>query len=200
MKRTKPEAYYCECGDHAWAPLTRGFVALVSPEDADHLASVVWTAHRNPAGRFYAKRGTKEGTIYLHRQILGNVPDEVDHRSLDGLDNRRSNIRPATKSQNAANRGAGIIGYRGVQREKRPLAKPWRAALNHKAKTYHLGRFATAEEAAAAHDRKAIEIFGPFARLNFPVHFPWPESDPTDESQARALPALAQGDQAPGDA
>lgn len=34
----------CECGDHAWARLTRGYVTMVQPEDAWLLQQTSWHA------------------------------------------------------------------------------------------------------------------------------------------------------------
>jgi hypothetical protein len=84
----------CECGEHAWAVLTKGFVTLVSLKDAHHLQGRKWCAKR--AGRVvYAGCASTA----LHRVIFGeSVPDELDHGDHDGLNNRRSNLRPATHS------------------------------------------------------------------------------------------------------
>jgi hypothetical protein len=35
-------------------------------------------------------------------------------------------------------------------------------------KNIHIGMYPTIEEAALAYDKKAVEMFGQFARLNFP--------------------------------
>lgn len=87
----------------------------------------------------------------------------ADHISRDRLDNRRSNLRWATKKQNGANMQPrpNSSGYRGVSR--RGTRKKFQAII-----TLHLGTFDTAEEAARAYDAKAREIWGEFATLNFP--------------------------------
>ena len=35
--------FHCQCGDHAWAALTRGFITLVSPQDAWLLELRAWS-------------------------------------------------------------------------------------------------------------------------------------------------------------
>ena len=57
-------------------------------------------------------------------------------------------------------------GFRGVYFTKR--ANKWIAAIEKDKKKYHLGHYDTPEEAARAYDAKAKELFGEFARLNFP--------------------------------
>lgn len=56
-------------------------------------------------------------------------------------------------------------GYRGVTVLK---SGKWQVSLRDGDKVLHLGIFDTPEEAARAHDRKAIELRGEKAKLNFP--------------------------------
>jgi hypothetical protein len=44
----------------------------------------------------------------------------------------------------------------------------WRASIRHKNRKYSLGRYSVEEDAARAYDARARELFGEFARLNFP--------------------------------
>ncbi len=147
--------------------LTRGLVTLVDNQDFARFGHLKWYAQKS-LNSFYAVRRTTKECILLHRLILdasGNA--KVDHRNGVGLDNRRSNLRLASQSQNDANswNKSNASGLKGVIAVPRNKKNPWRAEIKHHRKRYHLGYFATAEEAEAAHKKKAIEIYGEFARF-----------------------------------
>jgi HNH endonuclease len=161
-----------DCGEHAWAVLTRGFVTFVSPEDAHHLQGRRWHAARINKRVTYAQ-GTQTQSRkhqYLHRVILGDAlgtdANYTDHANHDGTDNRRSNLRVATNQQNIANnrQGPGRSRYRGVTFDARRGCWYARIGRGHQ----YLGTFLTAEAAACAFDAAAIKRFGEFATLNFP--------------------------------
>jgi hypothetical protein len=68
----KPVAHLCVCGDHAWTPLTRGYVTLVDPDDADLLAAYCWEAKVEPNGRVSVVLAASEGVngvVYLSRVV-----------------------------------------------------------------------------------------------------------------------------------
>lgn len=115
---------------------------------------------------------TKKGScILMHREILGLIagsPDG-DHRDGDGLNNRRNNLRVVTKSQNQMNQQKirGNSRFKGVCWDK--SRGKWLATIRFERKSYNLGRFNNESDAACAYDKKAQELFGEFARLNFPV-------------------------------
>lgn len=144
--------------------LTKGKSTIVDEADYSRVAGVNWQAHDDD-GRWYA---VSRGTLRMHRVILG-APDgvQVDHINGDGLDNRRANLRLATHRQNTLNRARRGDGFKGVSRRQgRWLA---RAGRNGQ---FYLGHFGTPEEAARAYDAKARELYGAFARLNFPETVP----------------------------
>lgn len=116
----------------------------------------------------YAIRRVSD-SIYLARFLLG-VTDpaiEVDHKNGNTLDNRRTNLRLATRSQNACNAApykGGKSKFKGVSWHK--SNKGWQACITKNSKRYYLGCYPTEIEAAQAYDSAAIELHGEFARLN----------------------------------
>jgi hypothetical protein len=120
---------------------------LVDDEDA-YLAQ--WTWYPNGGG--YVVRSVQSGVVLMHRQIMGFPPLHVDHRNGDPKDNRRSNLRLATRSQNMQN---SIVtgkrtasGIRGVTRD--PRSGKWRARCQVDGVSHFIGLFDSIEEAAAA--------------------------------------------------
>lgn len=148
-------------------PLTRGLVALVDDEDYERVAAFgSWSGARySRSGLFYASRASSGTTIYMHRFILSaSKGEEVDHRNHDGLDNRRSNLRLATKSQNHGNERKTDLPttsrFKGVSAS---LKKGWRAQIMVNGLNRHIGYFVSENDAAAAYAEAARAAFGEFA-------------------------------------
>ncbi len=149
--------------------LTRGKHAIVDAADDPALARHKWQAQVRRDGRTcYAVRASGRQTVMMHREIMkppkGMV---VDHINGNGLDNRRCNLRICTQAQNMQNKRIGPIGrsrFRGVS----PLGDKWQATVRYRGRNNYVGLFDDEVEAAKARDRKAFELAGEFAVLNFP--------------------------------
>jgi AP2 domain len=152
-------------------PLTQGQNAIVDAADFDFLNQWNWYARwRQKSLSFYAGRHSGDGhQIWMHREILGCGPGEQgDHRNHITLDNRRENLRKATKGQSSANRllsRNNKTGFKGVSFNKD--SHRWTARVQADKGKRFLGYFDTAEQAARAYDRAARELHGEFAVLNF---------------------------------
>jgi hypothetical protein len=122
----------------------------------------------------YAVRQVRVGkgktkAVHLHREIIGAPAGMyVDHINHNGLDNRRANLRLATRFQNARNRPktnkATSSKYKGVS--YRAGNDKWSATIFADGKNVHLGHFETEIEAARVYDDAAREHYGSFAALN----------------------------------
>lgn len=148
--------------------LSNGGFALVDNEDFEELSKYTWLSYCGYAYRPKSKKYGNEKNVSMHVHILGKVDGmEIDHINGNKLDNRKENLRHATRSQNQANKTKyknNKSGYKGVRFAK----GGWIAQITKDRKTTHIGFYKTAEEAAKAYDEKAKEIHRGFALLNFP--------------------------------
>lgn len=129
-------------------PLTQGLYALVDDEDYPAVVGLSWCAMRT-RHTFYAYRS---GSVLMHRMLCPGWP-QVDHANGDGLDNRRANLRPASHSQNQANRPkapGSSSQFKGVQLFRR--TGKWRARIKIDGLEHHLGYFMVEADAARAYD------------------------------------------------
>lgn len=150
-------------------PLTQGQVAYVDDEDYTTIVSKGnWTYLNGYAIRFMG-RGPR-GTLleWMHHLVLAPVEGlQIDHIDGKGTNNRRSNLRYVTASQNQANRGPqknNTSGYKGVI--FMPLVGNYQARITVKGKRIYLGVFKTAQQAALAYNKASLEHFGQFGYQN----------------------------------
>jgi len=148
--------------------LSKGKVALVDADMFDYLNQWSWFYHKNGyAMRSYRKDG-KYRKDRMHRVVV-NAPLglDVDHINGNKLDNRRENLRIATRSQNNANKrmqSNNTSGYRGVNWHKQ--RGKWVAKIQVDRKSIHLGLYEKKEDAARAYNKAAVLYYGEFAQLN----------------------------------
>lgn len=135
-----------------------------------------WSKHTKKG---YAQTAIKVGEswkcILLHRVVMGFTDRhtgeqldsrDVDHRDRNTFNNQRGNLRPCSRPEGTRNKRAYSGNqYKGVSK----AGKKWQARIHDNHTAYYLGVYLAPEEAARAYDRKAIELFGEFAGLNFPL-------------------------------
>ena len=153
--------------------LSQGKTALVDYIDYKYLSQWKWHFFDN---RYAARKehiyispkkyGTK--TVLMHREIMKlNSSQFVDHKNRNGLDNRRENLRMATRQQNQCNqkiRNDNMSGFKGVSWYK--SRNKWLSEIHSNNKKIFIGYFDKLKDAATAYNKKAILLHGEFASLN----------------------------------
>lgn len=141
---------------------------LIDSEDASFYDSYIWNlSKKNGYPRTMATINGKRRP-YFHLAVLGfPVGMEVDHKNTNKLDCRKSNLRICSHDKNRMNQKPHL-GRRFVGVYKRKINGTFYALIINKGKKESLGTFATEKEAAIARDRRAKELCGEFAYLNFP--------------------------------
>jgi len=107
----------------------------------------------------------------MHQLILPGYRS-IDHRDLNGLNNTRDNLRPASDSQQAANRQKArsqfTSSFKGVHRAR----LRWVSVIIHNGKYISIGRFQEECDAALAYNLVAEELFGEFAKVRIYLRNP----------------------------
>jgi len=157
-------------------PLTQGKFTIVDPEDYERLAKYKWYLSMSPTSSYAARwQRTRPGglrkKIWMHREVIYISKHMLcDHINGNGLDNRETNLRPATVSQNLCNRpktkAKTRSKYKGLEWDK--TQRKWKVRIQQNGRKIYLGSFTTEIDAARAYDNKAKVLFGQFASLNFP--------------------------------
>lgn len=96
----------------------------------------------------------------------------VDHKEKISLAHIGKKLSSASiakiRSKSQGKRKTSTSGYAGVSEDKRRTRGRWHAYINFKGKRINIGYFDSKENAAAAYDKQAIQLYGKDAYLNFP--------------------------------
>ncbi len=168
-----------------YIPLSKGKIATVDNKDYEYLNQFKWqfkigrgkttgyAARTEYLGKVDGKYKTR--TVLMHKEIMCSPDHDIDHRDGDGLNNQRSNLRLATPSQNAMNKGKQTFKkgrpsskYKGVYWHSRD--GHWVAGINVGKKRIEIGIFCTEIDAAMAYDEMALKHYGGFAKINGDSH------------------------------
>jgi HNH endonuclease/AP2 domain len=150
--------------------LNTGDIAIVSEQHYNHLNQSKW--YLDSSG--YAARRRNGIIIRMQNEVAElinmqlNSGEEIDHKDRNRLNNQDDNLRPATYSQQMANRVKkencllNSIGVRLTPKGR------YKAYSKHDGHQVNLGVFDTEEQAARKRDSYVKKFFKGFAVLNFP--------------------------------
>jgi hypothetical protein len=154
--------------DYVKIKLVADTYTLIDIEDLDRVKEYSWTR---------IKQYKCDGIYYAYSWSVGslarfimNAPKNIliDHKSRDTLDNRKTNLRFATYSQNGFNKkisSLNNIGYKGVGHVVK--SGKYKAELYVDGKRIGLGcKFKTPEEARDAYIEASLKYHGEFSYFN----------------------------------
>lgn len=142
--------------------------AIVDDDIYETVSKFGWSLNSNGYAKRTIKIKGKSKALLMHKSIMGYKGDlDIDHINGRRLDNQKANFRLCTRSQNLGNQklsSKNTSGHKGVHFDKE--RNKYQAYIKKNGRKIFLGRFNDPIEAAKAYNKKALELFGEFARLN----------------------------------
>lgn len=137
---------------------------LFDSDDLERVSKHTWIVSKHKNKEMYAVSKIGKRVMRMHNFILGQI--NIDHKNCNGIDNRKSNLRLSTTSQNNCNKAKvkSATGFKGVYKLKNS-PKFW-AYVSFNGKRYGGGTFDKAEDAAKKYNELALIHHGNFAKLN----------------------------------
>lgn len=145
----------------------------VDDEDFELLNQWKWRGKKDGNSFYVYCKSYKLKNKALHRIVIKAKKGEiVDHIDGNTLNNKKSNLRLCSKSQNSMNAkkrsSAKTSKYKCFYwNTERSVFKSFVCRMeNRKQKKHYVGTFRNELDAAKAYNKKSKELFGEFARLN----------------------------------
>ena len=146
-----------------------GLYYRVQPQQSKNTGNgkPIGTVSRGKQNRVVA---TVEGKRYMvHRLVFlyckGWLPAQIDHKDGNPMNNKISNLRPASHAEqqwNRTNLRRNKSGFKGVHKH----GKNWRVEIMAHGKRVRVSGFKTKEDAARKFNELALKVHGKFARIN----------------------------------
>lgn len=142
--------------------VNNGYV-LIDDEDFKLVSNYSWRIDSNGYVVHSYRTDNKVKRLYMHRLIMGNPSNPIDHKNHNTSDNRKSNLRICNASLNGANRVISKNNTTGAKGVVKTKYGTFRAFVTHQGKKRALGTFDSLEEATEARNNEFNKLFGEFA-------------------------------------
>lgn len=132
-------------------------IAIIDAEDIDKVKKLKWC--ENGSGYAQATHKNRGKVVLMHR-FIKPYKVELDHKNRDKLDNRKSNLRVATRMENGRNRKSSGI-YKGVYKS----GNNWIVRVWFNGDNVNIGSFADSTLAAHIYNDVATQLLGNKSRF-----------------------------------
>lgn len=150
--------------DTCFIELKDGYIAQFDREKFNYFKKYRWViASRDKTGKGYVCSWINNGIVKMHHLVLGKFADHIDR---DRLNNKLSNLRILSHSDNLSNVGlySGTKNlYKGVYRRKNGT---YYAQIIYNKKLFYIGSYSDPVDAAMAYDEKLVKFRGASATTN----------------------------------
>ena len=161
-KSSKKYNTYDLSGEYGIGYTLKGEPFLFDKEDYDLIKDCCWGVSK---GYITGKSPCSDKMVSMHRLVMhAKEGDIIDHIFRKKNDNRKSQLRKVTVSQNAMNSGVrsdNTSGITGVKWNKK--REKWEAGLQIDKKYIHLGIFSNKQDAIEARLKAELELFGEYS-------------------------------------
>lgn len=163
IERSKKQNPAIECGDYVTMYTLKGEEFYVDIDDYEKVKNICW--HKHHSGYIINRDG-----LQIHRLIM-NPPDNMDvdhiHGDKSRNDNRKSNLRIVSTSQNCMNKRmmktntSGTVGVTWHKQSQR-----WRAIIGINGEYIYIGGFINKDDAIKARKEAEDKYFGEYSYDN----------------------------------
>lgn len=133
-------------------------IAVIDLDDFETVSKHTWSIDTHG----YARATKNNKNIWMHKLITNTDGNSlIDHKDRNRLNNRKRNLRIATRSENGINKGIqsnNLSGVAGVSYYK--SRDRWVAEIKFEGKKIWIGQFRKKEDAIVARLNKELEMFG----------------------------------------
>jgi hypothetical protein len=168
MERKKYNKYDLESKEFGIGYTFKGEEFWFDKEDFDKIKDYCWYVGKDGYVYAYCCKNNKRKQIRMHKLVMNaNENEDIDHIKHKKYDNRKSELRKVTQSQNNMNQKIRVdnsSGYKGVCWDN--FNEKWLAYISKNNKRYNLGSFNNIEDAIAVRQREEEVLFGEYSYNN----------------------------------
>lgn len=162
----KKENLFEDHGEYVVGITDKGDRFIIDKEDFPLVKQYYWIKYKK--GYYITQRGPEGKPIPIHRFLMkAQSGEQVDHINHDKADNRRSNLRIVSGSENCWNKGLRSSNKTGATGVYQSTGKDkWWAEIKVNGERHYLGYYDSFDDAVAVRKAAEEQYFGQYSYDN----------------------------------